>query len=102
METMNERRAKIAAMTHAEILRLEDTVQRQAQAQTTGQLKCPFCGTPMNRTIKPYPTPRVVWECHNYLKNESGAWWATDQSCGVIVNMDDGKIEFGFGKEYLI
>lgn len=101
METMNERRAKIAAMTHAEISLLEDTVQRQAQTQTTGQLECPFCGTLMKRTIKPYPISRVVWECHNYLKNERGAWWATDQPCGVIVSMD-GKIEFGFGKEYLI
>lgn len=100
METMNERRAKIAAMTHAEIADLRDTVRMQVQTQTTGQLECPFCGTPMNRTIKPYPTSRVVWECHNYLKNEWQAWWATDQSCGVIITLD-GKIEFGFGKEYL-
>jgi len=99
METIDERRAKLAAMTYAEIAELKNTVRDQVQANQ--QPKCPFCGTPMHRTLKPYPTVRLAWECHKYLKNERQAWWANDQPCGVIIDLD-GKIDFGFGKEHLV
>jgi len=96
METMNERRANIAAMTYGEI----GIIKNRMLTEVDKHPECPFCKKKMFRTLKPYPEPHVVWQCNGYLKNEGNAWWANDQPCGLVVGMD-GVIDFGFGKEYL-
>lgn len=100
IETINERRARVAAMTYAEI----DATRSRMRLEATiidARLECPFCGIEMFRTLKPFPVPRLVWQCNGYLTIENKSRLVNDQPCGVIVGLDGEVVDFGFGKELL-
>lgn len=109
METTNERRSTIAAMTHVEIEAVKNRVRievvKAEELREIGTIiipECPFCGRKMFRTLKPYPVAHLVWQCNEYLKNEGEMWWATNQPCGLTVQVSGGKMDFGFGGEYIL